>query len=120
MERKRSLNGRVEASSGAPWLSPVQLAEALEPFANTAEAASLEQISPALADAEVLLRLQLAGFEGTEWETFATALVEYGTVVMRAWISTGKVFPMALRKGVKGVPILREHEDPVCRGDGRR
>jgi DNA-directed RNA polymerase specialized sigma24 family protein len=75
--------------------------EWLVEFEETKEARHLKRI---IADAELLLALQLAGFEGAQWEAFADALAGYGFQVMRAWIRSGKVFIRCREKKIRGSP----------------
>ena len=51
------------------------------------------------ADAALMMRLSVEGFEGRTWRRVAEALVEYGFTVMRSWVVTGHVFVKLTEKG---------------------
>lgn len=56
------------------------------------------------ADREVVYFLQLSGFDEStdEWQIFASALIEYGYAVFRAWFATGEIVARLARRGVLG------------------
>ncbi len=59
-----------------------------------------------LADQDVVLTLQLQGFDTStpEWRTFAEALASYAYSVLVGWLVTGVVYRMAsLQRNGKGV-----------------
>jgi hypothetical protein len=45
-----------------------------------------------LADHELLLQLQLDGFEGPRWDLFSDALARYGYPILRSWIWDGSIW----------------------------
>jgi DNA-directed RNA polymerase specialized sigma24 family protein len=51
-----------------------------------------------IEDADLLLELQLCGFEGREWERFRNRLARYGFQVIRAWCVNGRIFRECRRK----------------------
>lgn len=53
------------------------------------------------ADANVLVTLQLHGFQGREWERAARILVRYAHDVLRGWIHSGKIHRMCREKGIR-------------------
>jgi len=67
------------------------------------------------ADADILLELQLTGFDpdSDEWRTFARTLAEYGYAVFTAWGVTGllrtKAAQFANGQGVRGLAKLPEY-----------
>jgi hypothetical protein len=63
------------------------------------------------ADGALLLRLQLQGFQGREWERFRDRLARYGYCVIRSWIRTGKIFYYCRRAGFGGVPSRQIDRD---------
>ena len=77
-------------------LQPAVHARDLEAFRHTSQARRLEVME---ADAALMLRLSVEGFEGTTWRRVAEALVEYGYTVMRSWVVTGHVFVKLREKG---------------------
>lgn len=81
---------------GGQRLQPAVHARDLGAFRHTAEARRLEMME---ADAALMLRLSVEGFEGTTWRRVAEALVEYGFTVMRSWVVTGHVFVKLREKG---------------------
>ena len=81
---------------GGQRVQPAVHARDLEAFRHTAEARRLEVME---ADAALMMRLSVEGFEGTTWRRVAEALVEYGFTVMRSWVVTGHVFVKLREKG---------------------
>lgn len=51
-----------------------------------------EHLERLRADVDAVLTLQLSNFSDEAWEPLATALVEYGFAVMRAWTASGRIF----------------------------
>lgn len=108
------------AAGGGQQVQPAVHARDLEDFRDTPEARQLEVME---ADAGLMLRLSVEGFEGTTWRRVAEALVEYGYTVMRAWVVTGHVFVKLREKGrpldapTSGIPrpdALELAEDTVA------
>ena len=108
------------AAGGGQRLQPAVLAQDLKDFRHTPEARRLEVLE---ADAALMLRLSVEGFEGPAWRRVAEALVEYGYTVMRAWVVTGHVFVKLRERGrpldapTKGIPrsdALELAEDTVA------
>lgn len=79
-------------------------------FETSSQARRLER----LADAEIVLRLQLQGFdpESPEWQELQNALIEYGFEVFRVWAVTGRLraraFQHAGGRGVLGKERIPE------------
>lgn len=69
-----------------------------------------------LADREVVLTLELQGFDTStpEWDAFARALAEYGFSVILGWLITGSAFRMAAsQRGGQGVLGLAKLPDDL-------
>jgi hypothetical protein len=107
--------GRLQRTDGAAATaaSGRGLDRRLVAFEGGAEANTIER----LAEADILLTLQLQGFDvnSPEWRTFAHALAEYGYAVFIAWGVTGTLRRMAARhaggRGVLGLERLPERID---------
>lgn len=55
-----------------------------------------------LGDRDLLLRLQLSGYSGVEWDRVASEFCRYGLGVLEPWTGTGKVFArVAARTGYR-------------------
>lgn len=83
--------GGVGAPPGAAGsLQPFEAdSESLVEFDQTEAADHLERLA---ADADLILELRRAGYEGPRWELLADALARYGYQVIRAWIRQGSIF----------------------------
>lgn len=55
-------------------------------------------------DSEMLLQLQLAGYEGKVWAYFSDVLARYGFAVVRAWLMRGVMVQKCREKRLKGLP----------------
>lgn len=90
---------------------PVQrgLSASLRRFEGTEEAAYLSRLA---ADEDLVLRLQLSGFDpdSDDWKTVSRALFGYGYDVFRSWIGTGRIHKELKAKGVDGRGWLAGHE----------
>lgn len=53
------------------------------------------------ADAGLLTKLQLHGFQGRAWENAAGILVGYAHDVLRGWIRSGKIHRICREKGIR-------------------
>jgi RNA polymerase sigma factor (sigma-70 family) len=86
---------------------PVQrgLPASLRNFESTEQAAYLSRLA---ADEDLVLRLQLSGFDpmSEDWQTVARALFGYGYDVFRSWIGTGRIHLELKAKGVSGRNML--------------
>lgn len=92
---RRLQRSRSEGSAKRPpdWLVD---------FDQSSEATALDRLA---ADQEVLLQLQLEGYEGEAWLYFREVLARYGFAVLRAWIYKGKIVERCLEKGIRrGLP----------------
>lgn len=58
------------------------------------------------ADVELLLELQLHGFEGLPWQRFAEVLAAYGYQVMTAWIFTGQIYTKLRERKLGGSDMI--------------
>lgn len=113
--RTSAAAGRLQRTNGVAVTTPgsVALDRQLVAFETGAEAIEIER----LADQDILLTLQLQGFDvnSPEWRTFAHALAEYGYAVFIAWGVTGTLRRMASRhaggRGVLGLERLPEQID---------
>lgn len=56
------------------------------------------------ADAALVQALRDVDFTGPRWEAFAASVVRVAIPVMRTWLSTGKIFALAARKGRPAAP----------------
>jgi DNA-directed RNA polymerase specialized sigma24 family protein len=63
------------------------------------------------ADAELLLSLQLEGFQGRNWDRFRDRLARYGYAVIRSWCLNGKIFFYARTAGFGGLTSRRLDAD---------
>lgn len=90
----------LQATCSAGSRSALQLRKAVGDLSGFAETRAAERLERLAADRELVQRLALHGYEGTEWKKFATALAEYGFQVMKAWIKSGLVFAKCASKGV--------------------
>ncbi len=78
----------------------------------TAEARRLQR----LADREIVLTLELQGFDTStpEWRLFAEALIEYAYSVLVGWLVTGVIYQMAAaQRNGKGVHGLNKVPDDL-------
>jgi hypothetical protein len=95
---KRPLQ-REEAAERRAWAESI---DALVDFERTKEAGDLDRLA---ADQEVVLQLQLAGYEGPKWDYFANVLAAYGFSVIRAWLIRGVMVQRCLANNVRrGLP----------------
>jgi hypothetical protein len=76
----------------------------LSKFEGTEAAEHLARLD---ADAALLTTLELAGFEGRDWNRFAEALAEYGYQVIRAWVGTGTIYARCRQRGFGGADIVQ-------------
>jgi hypothetical protein len=100
-----------QAPSGAESQdSALQLAasKVLSPFAATGEA---ERLSVLEADVDLVQRLMFQGYQGRDWNRFATALAEYGIQVVYAWVKSGLIFRKCREKGFGGLLVLGRKPD---------
>jgi DNA-directed RNA polymerase specialized sigma24 family protein len=58
-----------------------------------------EPVDRLAGDVELINRLMWAQYEGLEWRLFRAALAQYGVVVLRKWIFSGRIFAECKRKG---------------------
>ncbi len=96
------------ASQARPDGSLLQLqveAAALAEFANSKEAQRLARLAN---DRDLVYELSLRRYEGPSWRKFANGLAAYGFQVIRAWLSTGRLFMECKRKGL-GLPVPVQH-----------
>jgi DNA-directed RNA polymerase specialized sigma24 family protein len=80
-------------------------AAALAEFASSKEA---ERVARLEADRDLVYELALRRYEGEAWRKFATALAEYGLQVVKAWVSTGRMFLECKRRGL-GLGMVQQH-----------
>jgi hypothetical protein len=64
-----------------------------------------DNVDRLLADAELLLRLQLSGYRGRDWDKFAGELAKYGIAVLGSWMYKGSIFARLQARGVKVPPL---------------
>lgn len=111
MESRAILNGDEPASEP---LQPRGLTEAelLDELGSVEDAESAARLARLQADHEIVLELQLSGFDpDTEaWREFATVLAEYGYSVFKGWFITGAARQIAAGhaggRGVRGLGKL--------------
>jgi hypothetical protein len=102
-----------EARSG-PWLPRVQAVQPqagdhppgvpqrwLQEYDRTEEARQLDRL---VADQDLVTRLGLQGFQGPEYDVFATELAKYGLAVIRGWLFRRVIFAKCRERGFGGLP----------------
>src|SRR5580700_9622697 len=99
-------NGPPGSDPGPQGIQPRSAVPAtwLTKFEGTEAAEHLARLD---ADAAVLTTLQLAGFEGRDWNRFAEALAQYGYQVIRAWVATGTIYARCRNRGFGGADIVQ-------------
>jgi DNA-directed RNA polymerase specialized sigma24 family protein len=90
--------------TAATLRDPADQAEELQPVAPAVlsrfdATEKAKRLAVLESDKELVLRLMLRGYEGPEWERFASALAEYALQVLQAWIASGEIFVQCARKG---------------------
>ncbi len=58
------------------------------------------------ADNDLIQSLALAGFEGRDWDYFATELARYGMAVVASWMRRGLILGRCRKHGFGGLPEL--------------
>jgi hypothetical protein len=105
-DRPLQRHGRALRTGGGD----AELLKELVEYEATAEARKLQR----LADHEIILTLELQGFDTStaEWRAFAAALAEYGYGVFMGWLHTGSVYIVVANhnqgRGVLGLNKLPE------------
>jgi hypothetical protein len=74
------------------WLDEAELQE---------QADRLDRLA---ADNEMVQSLAFAGFEGRDYDYFATELAKYGLAVMSGWMRRGLIWARCRERRVKGIP----------------
>lgn len=60
-----------------------------------------EQQRQLVVDQEIYDELALSDFAGPGYELFTKQIASYGLGVMRAWIATGRIFPLCAAEGIR-------------------
>lgn len=97
-------NGPQSSGPGPQGIQPRGAVPAkwLAKFEGTEAAEHLARLD---ADAALLTTLELARFEGKEWNRFAEALAQYGYQVIRAWVATGTIYAKCRARGFGGADV---------------
>lgn len=98
----KALSGRsgpVSADDLAAGLSQIEAEEAQ---------AAADQLHRRQGDQQLLNRLSENGFQGIEYEVFANELARYAIPVLRGWMYSGYIFPLAAKRGYRLAPSATE------------
>ena len=93
-----------DRSNPAAAVPPAWLADA----EHLPEAERLKRLE---SDLELVNDLALAGFDGPDWEYFATELAKYGLAVIGGWMRRDLIFDRCRNRGY-GVPLLERPFTP--------
>jgi hypothetical protein len=85
-----------EDATSAEWLDEVELQD------------QADRLDRLVADNEMVQCLAFAGFEGRDYDYFATELAKYGLAVMSGWMRRGLIWARCQDRKVKGIPALLE------------
>lgn len=68
------------------------------------DAEATRDLDRLVADSEMLLQLQLEGYEGKAWDYFSDVLARYGYAVLFAWLVRGTMLAKCKEKRIRGLP----------------
>lgn len=75
-----------------------------------AHQAAADRVDRLLGDAELVARLQWAGFAGPDYDRFAEELARYGLAVLTSWMFHRTIFEKVKQRGFGGLPALPDSD----------
>jgi DNA-directed RNA polymerase specialized sigma24 family protein len=111
LEAAANDDGEVRQVSGELDAAVSRILEAAPRLRATPQTEEEEHERRLRADAELLLSLQLEGFQGRNWDRLRDRLARYGYAVIRSWCLNGKIFFYARTAGFGGLTSRRLDAD---------